>query len=139
MVGLGSLLFLLSLWYGLTWALRRRMPTNRVFLTLAAASGLLSVITMEAGWVVTEVGRQPWIVYGYMKVDDAATANTGVWITFIAVAVLYLALGVTAILVLRGMSRRFRRAGGFIDTDGPYGPSDLNSSADERRVEEEAT
>ncbi|WP_219635610.1 cytochrome ubiquinol oxidase subunit I [Nocardioides ungokensis] len=134
MVGLGTLLFLLSLWYGLTWALRRRMPTNRAFLTLAAASGLLSVIAMEAGWVVTEVGRQPWIVYGYMKVEDAATANTGVWITFIAVTVLYLALGVTAILVLRGMSRRFRRAGGFNDVESPYGPP--ASPAAEPQVEE---
>ena len=43
------------------------------------------VITMEAGWIVTEVGRQPWIVYNIMKVEDAATANTGVWITFVAV------------------------------------------------------
>ena len=42
-----------------------------------AASGVLAVITMEAGWVVTEVGRQPWIVYNYMKVDDAVTGNTG--------------------------------------------------------------
>ena len=123
MVGLGTLLFLLSLWYGASWALRRRMPTSRVFLTLAAGSGVLAVVTMEAGWVVTEVGRQPWIVYNRMKVEDAATANTGVWITFIAVTVLYAALGVTAILVLRGMSRRFRRAGGFTDTDAPYGPA----------------
>ena len=74
---------------------------------------------MEAGWVVTEVGRQPWIVYNHMKVEDAATANTGVWITFIAVTLLYLALGVTAILVLRGMSRRFRRAGGFAERRRP--------------------
>jgi cytochrome d ubiquinol oxidase subunit I len=123
MVGLGTLLFLLSLWYGANWVLHRRLLTNRVFLTLAACSGVLAVVTMEAGWVVTEVGRQPWIVYNYMKVEDAATANTGVWITFIAVTVLYAALGVTAILVLRGMSRRFRRAGGFIETAGPYGPS----------------
>ena len=122
MVGLGTLLFLLSAWYGATWALRRRMPTNRVFLFLAATSGVLAVVTMEAGWVVTEVGRQPWIVYHHMKVEDAATANTGVWITFVAVTLLYLALGLTAILVLRGMSRRFRRAGGFHDLQGPYGP-----------------
>ena len=92
-----------------------------MFLTLAACSGVLAVITMEAGWVVTEVGRQPWIVYNYMKVEDAATGNTGVWITFIAVVLLYLALGITAILVLRGMSRRFRRAGGFTH-GGPYAP-----------------
>jgi len=78
MVGLGTLLFLLSLWYGASWAFRRRMPTNRPFLLLAASAGVLAVVTMEAGWVVTEVGRQPWIVYNYMKVEDAATANTGV-------------------------------------------------------------
>ena len=42
------------------------------------------IICMEAGWVVSEVGRQPWIVYNLMKVEDAATANTGVWITFVA-------------------------------------------------------
>ena len=98
------------------------MPTNRSSSPSPRASGVLAVITMEAGWVVTEVGRQPWIVYNHMKVEDAATANTGVWITFIAVILLYLALGVTTILVLRGMSRRFRRAGGFHDTDTPYGP-----------------
>ena len=87
-------------------------------------SGVLAVIAMEAGWIVTEVGRQPWIVYNHMKVEDAATGNTGVWITFVAVVVLYIALGITTILVLRGMSRRFRRAGGFTDHDAPYGPSE---------------
>jgi len=131
MVGLGTLLFLLALWYGASWAFRRRMPTGRVFLGVAAASGVLAVVTMEAGWVVTEVGRQPWIVYDYMKVEDAATANTGVWITFVAVTVLYLALGVIAVLVLRGMARRFRRAGGFSDVDTPYAPTDRSATMPE--------
>jgi cytochrome bd ubiquinol oxidase subunit I len=123
MVGLGTLLFLLSLWYGASWIFRRRMPASKWFLRAAAASGVLAVITMEAGWIVTEVGRQPWIVYNHMKVEDAATGNTGVWITFVAIVVLYLALGTTTILVLRGMSRRFRRAGGFSEHDVPYAPS----------------
>jgi cytochrome d ubiquinol oxidase subunit I len=123
MVGLGTLLFLLSLWYGASWVFRRRMPTNRWFLRAAASSGVLAVLSMEAGWVVTEVGRQPWIVYHRMRVEDAATANSGVWLTFIAVVILYVALGVTTILVLRSMSRRFRRAEGFVDHDTPYGPS----------------
>jgi cytochrome d ubiquinol oxidase subunit I len=136
MVGLGTLLFLLSLWYGAYWGLRRRLIENRAFLSLAACSGVLAVICMEAGWVVTEVGRQPWIVYNYMKVEDAATANTGVWITFIAVFLLYAALGITAILTLRGMSRRFRRAGGFVDTDAAYGPTAM--SRDETSAEEGA-
>ena len=124
MIGLGTLLFLLSVWYAASWVLRRRMPASRWFLRAAACSGVAAVLAMEAGWVLSEVGRQPWIVYNLMKVEDAATANTGVWITFIAVVVLYAALGVTTILVLRGMSRRFRRAGGFIDHDTPYGPSE---------------
>jgi cytochrome d ubiquinol oxidase subunit I len=123
MVGLGTLLFLLSAWYGVSWVFRRRMPASRWFLRAAAASGVLAVICLEAGWIVTEVGRQPWIVYGIMKVEDAVTANTGVWISFGAVVVLYLVVGITTILVLRGMSRRFRRAGGFTDHDAPYTPS----------------
>jgi cytochrome bd ubiquinol oxidase subunit I len=137
MIGLGTLLLLLSAWYGGSWIFRRRMPRSRWFLRAAACSGVLAVIAMEAGWVVTEVGRQPWIVYEYMKVEDAATGNTGVWITFVAVVVLYVAVGVTTILVLRGMSRRFRRAGGFTDHDTPYGPSappDALAGAEDRGV-----
>jgi cytochrome d ubiquinol oxidase subunit I len=79
---------------------------------------------MEAGWIVTEVGRQPWIVYGLMKVEDAVTGNTGVWLSFIVIALVYLAVGITTVLVLRAMSRRFRRAGGFVDHDAPYAPSE---------------
>jgi cytochrome d ubiquinol oxidase subunit I len=121
MVGLGTLLFLLALWYGVSWVFRRDMPKSRWFLRIAAAAGVLAVITMEAGWVVSEVGRQPWIVYDLMKVEHAATGNTGVWITFVLVAALYVGLGVTTILVLRGMSRRFRRDE-VGDDDVPYGP-----------------
>jgi cytochrome d ubiquinol oxidase subunit I len=99
------------------------MPTSRLFLLAAASSGVLAVVTLEAGWVVTEVGRQPWIVYNLTRVEDAATANPGVWLTFVSVVILYVALGITTILVLRGMSRRFRRAGGFVEHDTPYGPS----------------
>ena len=89
MVGLGTFLFLLSLWFFASWVFKRRMPKSKLFLWIAAAAGVLSVVTLEAGWVVTEVGRQPWIVRNYMKVEDAATANTGVWITFVAVLLVY--------------------------------------------------
>ena len=108
MVGLGTLLFLLSGWYALAWLFRRDMPRSRWFLRCATVAGVAAVVTMEAGWVVSEVGRQPWIVYGQMKVEDAATANTGVWATFLGVAALYIGLFVTLVLVLRSMSRRFR-------------------------------
>jgi cytochrome bd ubiquinol oxidase subunit I len=122
MVGLGTLLSLLALWYFAALAFKRRMPKSRLFLWVASAAGVLSVVTLEAGWVVTEVGRQPWIVRNYMKVEQAATANTGVWITFVAVLAIYVGLGVTAILVLRIMSRRWREGEAETETGGPYSP-----------------
>ena len=127
MVGLGTLLFLLTLWYWAVLIFRKDMPRSRWFLRAAASAGVLSVVTLEAGWTVSEVGRQPWIVYQKMKVVDAATANTGIWVTFVGVTILYAGLGVTLVLVLRMMARRFRLGEG--DGDGsedaqvPYGPS----------------
>jgi cytochrome d ubiquinol oxidase subunit I len=88
---------------------------------LASVAGIASVLSLEAGWTLSEVGRQPWIVYDLMKVEDAATGNTGVWIMSVIVAVLYLGLGITTVLILRQMSRRFRE--GASDDDVPYGPS----------------
>jgi cytochrome d ubiquinol oxidase subunit I len=127
MVGLGTLLFLLSAWYGLAWIVRRDMPHSRLFLWAASAAGVAAVVAMEAGWTITEVGRQPWIVRGQMKVEDAATTNRGVWITFIAVVAIYLALATTVVLVLRSMSRRFRHQAELVDTDTPYGPREVPS------------
>ena len=88
-------------------------------------AGVLAVIAMEAGWVVTEVGRQPWIVRNYMKVEDAATGNDG---RLDHVPRRRRAstpvVGVTTILVLRGMSRRWRDQGARTERrrDVPYGP-----------------
>ena len=138
MVGLGTLLFLLSAWYAGSWLFRRRTPQSRPFLVLAAASGVLSVIAMEAGWVVAEVGRQPWIVYGRTRVEHAVTGNSGVWLTFLLVCLLYAVGAVATVRVLRGMSRRFRRAGGFVEHDAPYGPSSpLGQVAGDRTGEKE--
>ena len=121
MVGLGTLLFLLALWYGLCWIFRRDMPQSKLFLRIASGAGVAAVVAMEAGWVVSEVGRQPWIVYNLMKVEDAATGNTGVWITFIVVVALYIGLGVTTVLILRNLSRRFRDRT-VAEHEVPYGP-----------------
>ena len=70
---------------------------------------------------MTEVGRQPWIVYQHLRTADAVTTASGIPITFAAVVVLYTALGVTTVLVLRSMSRRWR-TGETDEADVPYGP-----------------
>jgi cytochrome bd ubiquinol oxidase subunit I len=89
---------------------------------VASCAGVLSIVAMEAGWVVTEVGRQPWIVSNYMKVEDAATSNEGVWITFLVILVLYIGIAVTLVLILRSMSRRWRTQQELAETEVPYGP-----------------
>jgi cytochrome d ubiquinol oxidase subunit I len=85
------------------------------------AAGVLSVVALEAGWITTEVGRQPWIVYGVMRVEDAVTDNSGIWISFGAIVVIYTAMAVAAAMVLRSMARRWRETDD-VDLPTPYGP-----------------
>jgi cytochrome d ubiquinol oxidase subunit I len=126
MIGLGTLMALVATWFWASWIFRRRMPTSKLFLRVASTLGVASVLALEAGWVLSEVGRQPWIVNGQMRVEDAATANVGVWVTFLFVLALYVGLGTTTILVLREMSRRNRVNWDVDDLDAsdvPYGPN----------------
>jgi cytochrome d ubiquinol oxidase subunit I len=121
MVGIGSALILLGVWFGLTWWRRRDIPRTRWFLRAIAVSGVATALAMEAGWIVTEVGRQPWIVYETMRTEDAVTGASGLWVSFGIVVALYAALGTALILILRTMARRWR-GDGIADSDVPYGP-----------------
>lgn len=84
-------------------ALRKReLHRHRLFLTVAMLSGPLGLIAVEAGWVVTEVGRQPWIIRGFMRVSEAVTPMPGLWVSFLASVAVYLLLGsVVAVLLYR--------------------------------------
>src|SRR6185503_17663543 len=106
MVGIGTALLLLGVWLGWAWWKRRDFPQTAWFLRVVAVSGVASVIALWCGWIVTEVGRQPWIVQGYMRTEEAVTEAKGIWFAFAGVLLLYAALGTTAVLVLRSMSRR---------------------------------
>ncbi|MFL5929521.1 MAG: cytochrome ubiquinol oxidase subunit I [Gaiellaceae bacterium] len=128
MVGICSVLTLLALWLGVGWWRKKDFPQSRWFLRATAVSGVAAVVALECGWIVTEVGRQPWIVYNVMHTADAVTQANGVWITFAVVVALYLALGATLIITLRAMSRRWRKADEE-DVDVPYGP-ELGRPAD---------
>jgi len=121
MVGICSVLILLALWLGIGWWRKRDFPQSRWFLRATAVSGVAAVVALECGWIVTEVGRQPWIVYNVMRTSDAVTHANGIWITFGLIVGLYVALGATLIITLRAMSRRWRHDGREPD-DVPYGP-----------------
>jgi cytochrome d ubiquinol oxidase subunit I len=121
MVGICSAMILLGLWLGWSWWRRRDIPKTPWFLRAVAVSGVAAVVALECGWIVTEVGRQPWIVYEVMRTEDAVTGASGVSITLAAVVVLYTLLGIAAALVLRAMSRRWREAERD-ELEIPYGP-----------------
>jgi cytochrome d ubiquinol oxidase subunit I len=124
MVGICVALIGLGLWFGIAWWRRRDLPRSRWFLRATAVSGVASVIALECGWIVTEVGRQPWIVYEVMRTEDAVTDAGGVGITFAAVVLLYALLGGALVVTLRSMSRRWRAADDEEEeADVPYGPA----------------
>src|SRR5690348_6752767 len=121
MVGVCTLLILLALWLGIAWWRKRDFPQSRWFLRATAVSGVAAVVALECGWIVTEVGRQPWVVYNVMRTSDAVTHAHGIWVTFGLIVALYVGLGATLIISLRAMSRRWRRDDAAVD-DVPYGP-----------------
>ncbi|MFE9957199.1 cytochrome ubiquinol oxidase subunit I [Micromonospora sp. NPDC005299] len=129
MVGIGSALLALSAWYALAWWRRRDLPRSRWFLRAITVSGLLAVLALEAGWVVTEVGRQPWTVRGHLLTRDAVTTSGNLWLFFAATVALYAAVGATTVYVLRLLRRRWRDQSGATETDVPYGPPRSSESA----------
>jgi cytochrome bd ubiquinol oxidase subunit I len=122
MVGIGSALLLLGLWVAFVWWKKRDIPRTPWFLRAVAVSGAGAILALWCGWIVTEVGRQPWIVQGYMRTEEAVTEADGLWFSFGLVLLLYAGLGTVAILVLRRMSRRWREGGADSEGGAPYGP-----------------
>jgi cytochrome d ubiquinol oxidase subunit I len=100
MVAIGVGLVLLGAWLALAWWRRRDLPRSRWFLRLAAISGVASVVALEAGWVTTEVGRQPWIVWQHQRTADAVNPAPGLWVGLVAVLAVYAVLTVAAVYVL---------------------------------------
>ncbi len=108
MVGLGTGLGLLALVFWLSVLRFRRISSSRWLLWLVVIGGPAAVITMEAGWFVTEFGRQPWIVYGIIRTTAAATSAPGLGILFAVFLAIYIALAVTLSRLLLVLARHNR-------------------------------
>ena len=123
MVGAASALSLLALWFVIAWWRKRDLPKSPWFLRAAVVAAPLALLAMEAGWITTEVGRQPWVVYGTLRTADAVTRVRGIWGSFAIVVAIYAAVGTALVLVLRAMSRRWRTGAQPSGTlPGPYAP-----------------
>jgi cytochrome bd ubiquinol oxidase subunit I len=116
MVGIGTLLALLGLWF-LWFRIRRGcLPTTKWFYRAVVAAGPLSLVALISGWIVTEVGRQPWIVYEQMRVEDAVTGAEGIPIGYATLVVVYIGLASLAFYMLRRLARQGPEP---IDEKGP--------------------
>jgi cytochrome bd ubiquinol oxidase subunit I len=122
MVGICTALIALGAWLAVAWWRRRDIPRTRWFLRATALSGVAAVVALECGWIVTEVGRQPWIVYNVMRTEDAVTQASGIYVTFAVVIGLYVLLGTALVVTLLAMARRWRAAD-ELESDVPYGPA----------------
>jgi len=106
MVGIGTMLALLSVFYLTFWVRRRRLPRSPWFYRAVVAAGPLSLVALLAGWITTEVGRQPWIVYGVMRTSQAVTGANGIPVGYTTLALVYVGLGIAVAWLLRRLATR---------------------------------
>jgi cytochrome d ubiquinol oxidase subunit I len=109
MVAAGFLMMGIALWgMWLLWQ-RRTFSDSRWFLRAVTVATPLGFIAIEAGWIVTEVGRQPWIIYGIMRTAEAVTPMPGLVIPFVTFTLLYLFLATVVLWLLRNQVRESPR------------------------------
>jgi len=93
MVALGTYMAIVGLWAGWLALRKRDLTTRRRFLWAVAIAAPCGFVATEAGWMVTELGRQPWVIYGVLKTADAVTPMPGLIVPFTVITLLYCALG----------------------------------------------
>ncbi|MGE7767524.1 cytochrome ubiquinol oxidase subunit I [Peribacillus sp. NPDC096540] len=106
MVTIGMGLTFLSTLYLVLVKWKQQWIYKKWLMITTSLSGIAAVLAIELGWIFAEVGRQPWILRGYMKTIDGATASPHVDVLLVVFAVLYLALGIGSIIVLRKMFKQ---------------------------------
>jgi len=105
MAGIGTMLALLGVIYLWVWIRRKRLPDSPLFYYGLVAAGPLAVVALISGWVVTEVGRQPWVVYHVMPTADAVTGAHGIIVGYGVLASAYVVVAGGLVWVLRRLAR----------------------------------
>jgi cytochrome d ubiquinol oxidase subunit I len=105
MVSIGFFLAFVSLVFLWTLLRRRRLPRSEWFYRAVVLAGPLSLVALVAGWVTTEVGRQPWVVYEVMRTSEAVTGANGIPVGYATLALVYAGLGAAVFWVLRRLAR----------------------------------
>jgi cytochrome d ubiquinol oxidase subunit I len=117
MVFIGTGLALITAAFVFAWFRHGRLPRSRWFFRALLAAGPLALVALIAGWITTEVGRQPWVVYEVMRTEEAVTDAGGLKLVFWGLLLVYVALTVAVIWLLRRLARSSREA----ETDAAVG------------------
>ena len=105
MVSIGTFLAALSALYLFIRVRRKRLPSGVWFYRALVVAGPLAVVALISGWVTTEVGRQPWVVYKVMRTEEAVTAAAGIPVGYATLATFYACLIVAVAWILRRLAR----------------------------------
>jgi cytochrome d ubiquinol oxidase subunit I len=111
MVGIGTLLAGLSLWLLAVRVRRKRLPESRWFYRAVIAAGPLGVVAVIAGWVATEVGRQPWVVFRVMRTSEAVTRAPVIPVGYVTLVLVYIGLAAAVAWMLLRLARMPLREG----------------------------
>jgi cytochrome d ubiquinol oxidase subunit I len=101
MVFIGTALTALGGWFLWVWWRHGRVPSSPWFHRALVAAGPLALVALIAGWITTEVGRQPWVVYQVMRTESAVTGASGIPVGFAALGLVYAGLVAVAFVMLR--------------------------------------
>jgi cytochrome d ubiquinol oxidase subunit I len=116
MVGIGTFLAMLGTVVVVTRIRKKRLPESKWFYRAVVVAGPASLVALIAGWITTEVGRQPWVVYGVMRTEDAVTGADGIPIAYATLAAVYALVAAGTFWILR------RLAQSPVDHHGPGSP-----------------
>jgi cytochrome d ubiquinol oxidase subunit I len=105
MVALGTAMAAIGVWVVLVVVRKRHVSNDRLLLRALAIITPFGFIATEAGWTVTEVGRQPWVVQGILRTRDAVTPMPGLIVPMVTFTVLYVGLGIIVVLLMRSLVR----------------------------------
>lgn len=110
MVLCGVIMGLVSMWAAWLYFRTKKLPDSSPFLKAVVCISPLGLLAIEAGWMVTELGRQPWVVHGVLRTQHAVTPMPGLWLPFTTFFFVYIALAaIVVLLLIREFSRSQRQ------------------------------
>jgi len=117
MIAIGTGLALLGVTFLATWLRKGRLPRSKWFYRAVMLAGPGALVALICGWITTEVGRQPWIVYEVMRTEQAVTAADGLEVGYVTLITVYVLLGAAVAWLLRRLTSRPPQT----ELEGPVG------------------